>query len=217
MVGTKRQIVDTLRQLLEEEPLEKITVKEICAHVGISRNTYYHHFENKYQPIIWMFKTDFVNRRMDELSCGGWVALSSIIHYLSEDRAFFAAVFMDAESDSFSAYFDRFNYLLIYNTMKPVYRDLFGNDEKALCMGSQILTIVEHTAIVEWLNDPTCPTPEEFLRQYSRHFRTVSRAVSIAFPALGEEKTKPISSYSQSAFTARPHPELRQQLTIFFH
>ena len=40
---TKRAIVESFIRLLNEKPLDKITVKEILDYCGINRNTIYYH------------------------------------------------------------------------------------------------------------------------------------------------------------------------------
>lgn len=49
----KRQIADTLLQLLEKKNLEKITVKELVTLCGISRQTFYYHFEDVLDVVDW--------------------------------------------------------------------------------------------------------------------------------------------------------------------
>lgn len=43
---TKKAIKDTFLSLLEERPLNKITVKDIVESCGINRNSFYYHFED---------------------------------------------------------------------------------------------------------------------------------------------------------------------------
>lgn len=47
MVSKKRNaIMQSLLKLLDERPLNKITVKDIVDDCGINRNTFYYHFED---------------------------------------------------------------------------------------------------------------------------------------------------------------------------
>lgn len=46
MNRTKRVIVDTFLQMLDERPLTKITVKDIVERCGINRNTFYYYFQD---------------------------------------------------------------------------------------------------------------------------------------------------------------------------
>ncbi len=43
---------------MEEEPFQKITIKAVCAHAGVSRQTFYSLFENK---------EEVIGRRLDQL------------------------------------------------------------------------------------------------------------------------------------------------------
>ena len=49
----KREITETLLRLLEKKSLEKITVKELVALCGISRQTFYYHFEDVLDVVDW--------------------------------------------------------------------------------------------------------------------------------------------------------------------
>ena len=43
---TKKAIKETFIELLDERPLNKITVKDIVEDCGINRNSFYYHFED---------------------------------------------------------------------------------------------------------------------------------------------------------------------------
>lgn len=45
MERTKKAIIETFQQILEETPINKITVKSIVEQCGINRNTFYYYFE----------------------------------------------------------------------------------------------------------------------------------------------------------------------------
>lgn len=45
MERTKREIIETFQECLEETPINKITVKSIVERCGINRNTFYYYFE----------------------------------------------------------------------------------------------------------------------------------------------------------------------------
>lgn len=45
---TKQAITKSFYQLLEDKPIEKITVKEICENAEINRATFYRYYDNQY-------------------------------------------------------------------------------------------------------------------------------------------------------------------------
>lgn len=48
IIQTKEKIKTGFLSLIEQKPVEKVTVKEICEKSGITRGTFYAHYENEY-------------------------------------------------------------------------------------------------------------------------------------------------------------------------
>ncbi len=55
---TKRWIADRMREIMKHKPIDKIRVTEICKAADIERPTFYYHFKDKYDLVVWMFCTD---------------------------------------------------------------------------------------------------------------------------------------------------------------
>ena len=53
---TKRALSQALGELLEEKPLDKITISSITDRCGLTRNTFYYHFEDIYDLLRWEFE-----------------------------------------------------------------------------------------------------------------------------------------------------------------
>lgn len=43
---TKRELMKSFLELIEEKPISKISVKDITTHCGVNRNTFYYHFQD---------------------------------------------------------------------------------------------------------------------------------------------------------------------------
>lgn len=54
---TKEKIQTALWKLLPEKPLGEITVKEVVELCGISRQTFYYHFQDLYGVVEWQFQS----------------------------------------------------------------------------------------------------------------------------------------------------------------
>lgn len=68
MVSWKRSaIMESLLKLLDERPLNKISVKDIVEDCGISRNTFYYYFEDM-PSLIEAVVMEEVNRIMEQYS-----------------------------------------------------------------------------------------------------------------------------------------------------
>lgn len=55
---TKKAITETFVKLLNERPLDKITIKDIVEECGINRNTFYYHFQDIYALLEYIFEEE---------------------------------------------------------------------------------------------------------------------------------------------------------------
>jgi len=66
MERTKTAILEAFQQLLEEKPINKITVKSIVERCGINRNTFYYHFAGIPELLEYSL-TSMADQLMDSL------------------------------------------------------------------------------------------------------------------------------------------------------
>ena len=87
---TKKAIVQTFLKLLDDRPLNQITVKDIVEACGINRNSFYYHFEDKYDLVNWYFQSG-ITRFLVELSAySSWNALLAALEtYFLENKVFY--------------------------------------------------------------------------------------------------------------------------------
>ncbi|MGN0156116.1 MAG: TetR/AcrR family transcriptional regulator C-terminal domain-containing protein [Lachnospiraceae bacterium] len=57
---TKRLLADTLKNLMKQKPLSKITISEIIRDCNVNRKTFYYHFEDIYALVKWMFEEEAI-------------------------------------------------------------------------------------------------------------------------------------------------------------
>ncbi|MDD4851001.1 MAG: TetR/AcrR family transcriptional regulator [Gemmiger sp.] len=50
---TKRALQASLKELLQQKPLDKITIADITEHCGVNRMTFYYHFKDIYDLVDW--------------------------------------------------------------------------------------------------------------------------------------------------------------------
>ena len=52
------RLADSLKVLIRQEPLEKITIKQITDDAGVVRPTFYQHFADKYRLVEWILQKE---------------------------------------------------------------------------------------------------------------------------------------------------------------
>lgn len=90
---TKRLLAQSLQELLAVMPLEKISVNDIVEHAGVGRNTFYYHFEDKYDLVNWYFQTGVTEFLVNRSSYTSWESLLlALEEYFRENKQFYTRV-----------------------------------------------------------------------------------------------------------------------------
>ena len=65
---TEKMILDALICLLKKHTMSEISIKELCAEAGISRNAFYAHYSDKYDLLRHLAKK-FINEMVTRILC----------------------------------------------------------------------------------------------------------------------------------------------------
>lgn len=85
---TKKALATTLKTMLEEKPLDKITVKDLAEECGVNRQTFYYHFQDIYDLLGWIYRTEALEAIKNSKSYSTWQqGLMIILDYVQENRA----------------------------------------------------------------------------------------------------------------------------------
>ncbi len=85
---TKRALAQALKELLQTQNFDKISVGNICEKCGMNRKSFYYHFKDKYELVNWIYFTEFISvvRKKEEIP--RIELLEEICTYFYENRPF---------------------------------------------------------------------------------------------------------------------------------
>ena len=87
---TKHLLAESLQELMVTTPLEKISVNDIVDHAGVGRNTFYYHFEDKYDLVNWYFQSGITQFLVERGAYTSWDSLlAAIKDYFWENKVFY--------------------------------------------------------------------------------------------------------------------------------
>ena len=91
---TKKELSAALKQLMEQKPLEKISIREITSLCGLRRETFYYHFADIYALIQWMFEEEALALLRQHEGVQFWrEGLLQLFRYIQDNRAFCLCAF----------------------------------------------------------------------------------------------------------------------------
>lgn len=119
--GTDKAIAASLRKLLNEKPLNKITISDIANDCGINRMTFYYHFKDIYNLVEWMFEERAREELGTTLSYGTWQeALAKSFEGLAENKVFIINVYNSIGSDKLSRYLNSVMFPVLMNYFNSI-------------------------------------------------------------------------------------------------
>lgn len=69
---TKKAIAAGLKELMKVKNFEKITVSDITEFCGLNRQTFYYHFQDKYELVNWIYYNETIVSVVHDLTYENW-------------------------------------------------------------------------------------------------------------------------------------------------
>ena len=99
-----KKLIESFKELAKRIPIEKITIQEIAEGAGVIRPTFYNHFQDKYQLLEYIFKSEVImpvkpliqNDMLDD-------AVVLIFVRMLEDKEFYGKVYRLQGQNSFES------------------------------------------------------------------------------------------------------------------
>ena len=114
-----------IKSLIKTQPLDKITVTDIVFQAGKTRQTFYRHFQDKYDLVNWYFEK-LVLKSFEEMRQGGSLqeALNLKFAFIEQEHAFFKEAFKSNDYNNLIHY----DFCCIYDFYKKFIYKKTGKD-----------------------------------------------------------------------------------------
>ena len=111
---TKRALEASLKKLLLEKPLHKITVSDITEDCGINRMTFYYHFKDIYDLVEWSCQEDASRALAGKKTYETWQqGLLQIFQAVLDNKPFILNVYRSVSREQVENYLYRITYDLL--------------------------------------------------------------------------------------------------------
>ncbi len=111
---TKRALEASLKSLLLQKPLSKITVTDITEDCGINRMTFYYHFKDIYDLVEWCCQEDASRALAGKKTYETWQqGLLQIFEAVRENKPFILNVYRSVSREQVENYLYKVTYALL--------------------------------------------------------------------------------------------------------
>lgn len=105
---TKRALEASLKKLLLEKPLNKITINDITEDCGVNRMTFYYHFKDIYDLVDWILEEDTARYRENSVTYETWnETFEDILHQIQENKTLVLNVYRSMSREQIEQYLYR--------------------------------------------------------------------------------------------------------------
>lgn len=170
---TKRLLAGTLTALLDEKPLDKIHVTEICREADVQNQVFYYHFRDKYDLVAWMFYSDFSTSFSGTQEDGESPEefqlrmMSGQFRRMWERREFYRRMFTDKSQNSLERYIHELDVKVNESALKRLLgRTTLTGEERYVAAATSYACL---GMTIEWILGRFDATPED-LAHYQLHF-----------------------------------------------
>lgn len=165
---TKKAIADSLKTLMEINPIAKITVNDIVNKCGLSRRTFYYNFQDVYALLEWILKNDISKEMAGKKTYETWQeGFLSIFYYLKANQKIVVNVYKSIGREKLEVHLYNEVYLLVSNVVNEVTKEKEVSDEdKEFVINFYKVALVG--LLLEWIRGNMLEEPNKIISKLNR-------------------------------------------------
>lgn len=168
---TKRALEQSLKNLLQQKPLSKITISDITEDCGISRMTFYYHFKDIYDLVEWACAEDAARVLQNKKTYDTWQqGFVQIFHAVRENKVFVMNVYRCVNREQVEKYLVPLTDQLIMGviTERAAGMTVREADQQFI---AQVYSYAFVGIMLDWIRDDMRADPEELVNRLAMVIR----------------------------------------------
>lgn len=165
---TKRALEESLKNLLLQKPLNKITINDIAEDCGINRMTFYYHFRDIYDLVEWSCLEDADRALNDKKTYETWQeGLINIFYAVLENKPFIMNVYCCVHREQVEKYlYPLVDDLVMGVINEEAVRIRVRDEDKGFI--AKVYSYVLIGVMLDWINDDMREDPKEVVARLAR-------------------------------------------------
>lgn len=165
---TKKALLAAFGELIEKKPFNKITISDITSICGVNRMTFYYHFDNIYELMIWGLEMQMREVSRDYINYENWKTGYLRVFYFALDRkSYIKKIFQTIEQEHLEHYLNKIGERMVL----AVIDDKLGENtlnENDKMFTAQICSHILTVTLVSWVSRGMKEDPEIMVRRTGR-------------------------------------------------
>lgn len=174
---TKRALEQSLKNLLLQKPLNKITINEIADDCGINRMTFYYHFKDIYDLVEWSCMEDAKNALNENRTYETWQqGLLQIFEAVKKNKPFIMNVYRCVHREQVEKYLEPLVDSLVLGVINEESAAVTVRDEDKAFIAN-VYSYVFIGIMIDWINGDMEEDPKAIT---DRLAKLIKESVSVA-------------------------------------
>ena len=162
---TKRALEQSLKNLLQQKPLSKITISDITEDCGISRMTFYYHFKDIYDLVEWACAEDAARALQNKKTYDTWQqGFVQIFHAVRENKVFVMNVYRCVNREQVEKYLVPLTDQLIMGVIAERAAGMTVREADQQFI-AQVYSYAFVGIMLDWIRDDMRADPEELVNR----------------------------------------------------
>lgn len=185
---TKQELSKSLKELMQTVPLERISVGDIAEQAGLGRNTFYYHFQDKYDLVNWIFEVEAARLLRQKLTADNWdVCLNTIEEYFRANKSFYCNALAYSGQNCLKDYIhDSIRTMVLEQTAALPQQGDLGLTEEDIGVVGDVVAYTFLGMLIHWTNNGM---PEN-TRSFHECLRRIADGSLVRWWLRGSEKLK---------------------------
>ena len=164
---TKKALAASLKKLLAEKPLDKITIIDIVEECEVNRQTFYYHFKDIYDLVDWIYTSEATKALGNKKTYDTWQqGFLQIFQYVLENKAFVTNTYHSANREHLQRFLYNECYVLLIDVIEEKAAGLsVRDDDKAFIADFYKYAFVG--LILEWIRTGMKVEPSTIIERLS--------------------------------------------------
>ncbi|WP_028547163.1 dihydroxyacetone kinase transcriptional activator DhaS [Paenibacillus taiwanensis] len=164
---TKKALAASLKDMMSHAPLSKITVQHLVDNCGLNRQTFYYHFQDVYELLAWIYKTEALESIAQYRSYTTWTSgLQKIFDYITHNKAFCTSTLDSLARPHLDAYLYSVTSELMMDVINEVSSSMSVRDDDKHFI-SNFYTLAFTGLIIQWLEQDMKEDPAVIIAKLS--------------------------------------------------
>ena len=164
---TKRALVQSLKNLLLEKPLNKITINDIAKDCGINRMTFYYHFKDIYDLVEWACLEDAAKALEEKKTHETWQeGFLQIFHAVRENKPFIINVYRCVDRKQVESYLKPLTDNLLLGVVQEQSSGMIVRDEDKAFI-ARVYSYAFIGLMLDWIQGDMQQDPEQLVGKFA--------------------------------------------------